>query len=209
MDDNNNVNVWGLRPHPIHSCSASKRPWEPLPFSLQRQKLTTFIDTKMQQTLEENLDIYIKNIHNEDTDNFWTWFMDMWAKRFLQCFTASWESYDTKEEIDHYNCLVTMEANHESDTGMSAPSEELVSSSSSGTVPSDVVGTDDRHNEQGTDAIQRKQAGWELHRKAVTRITAWCAVILATGIDPTSEWESLDVDTWVEVTGYDGKQLVE
>ncbi len=68
------------------------------------------------------------------------------------------------------------------------------------------------HNEQGTNAIptlQRKQAGWELHRKAVTRITAWCAVVLATGVDPTSEWEHLNVDTWVEATGYDSKQLAE
>ncbi|SJL07024.1 uncharacterized protein ARMOST_10367 [Armillaria ostoyae] len=215
MGDNNDVNVWGLRPRP-------------------RRKPSTFIDAKMQQTLEEHLDIYIKTIHNEDTDHFWMWFMDMWAKRFPQCFTASWEQgyvasyeacyrrlesrldcmggYNAKEEIDSFNRLAAMEAERENDSASSASEETTSGSSSMTTVPSDVVSADDGHDEQQTDAnptLQRRQAGLELRRKAVNRITAWCGVILATGTDPASEWERIDVDAWAEATGYDGKWLPE
>ncbi len=119
--------------------------------------------------------------------------------------------YDAKEEIDRFNRLVAMEAEYESDSGSSATSRESTSDSTSGTtVPSDVVGADDGHEEEASDVnttLQRKQVGLELRQKAVTRITAWCAIVSATGTDPTSEWERIDVDAWAESTGYDGKQL--
>ncbi|PBK80812.1 hypothetical protein ARMGADRAFT_1091820 [Armillaria gallica] len=190
MGDNNNVNVWGLRPHPIRSHS--------------RRKPSTFIDAKMQQTLKEHLDIYIKNIHSEDTDNFWTWFMDMWRlKSRLDCMGG----YDTKEEIDHFNHLVAMEAECKSDSASSASEGTTSGSSSMTTIPSDVVGANDSHETDTTLTLQRRRAGLELHRKAVNRITVWCGVILATSTNPALEWECINVDAWVEVTGYDGKWL--
>lgn len=115
--------------------------------------------------------------------------------------------YDAKEEIDRFNRLVAMEAERESDSASSASEGTTSGSSSMTTIPSDVVSTDDSHETDANPTLQRRQAGLELRRKAVNRITAWCGVVLATGTDPASEWECIDVDTWVEATGYDGKWL--
>ncbi|KAK0458720.1 uncharacterized protein EV420DRAFT_1479416 [Desarmillaria tabescens] len=203
MEDNDDINVWGLRPRP-------------------RRKPSPIIDARMQHTLEEHLEIYLRSIHDEQMDYFWTWFMDMWAKVYPQSFTASWEKgyvasyerlesrldmmggYDAKEELDRFYRLAAMESASDSDS--SAPSEMATSHTASSTLPSDVLGADDGYDEHASDTTQRVQkqrAGWDLRRKAVSRVFAWHALVWVNGTDPTSEWERLDVDAWVEATEYD------
>lgn len=115
--------------------------------------------------------------------------------------------YDSKEEIDRFNRLADMEENSRNSrlqTRSSISGKEETDSSSTRTVPSDVVRADDGCGKKGTDVRQscsRKEVV-QLRKKAMMRISAWHADTWANGTDPSPEWEWLDVDAWAIVTGY-------
>ncbi len=51
----------------------------------------TLIDTWMEKTLREHLDIYIRAIKREESIDFWTWFLDMWVRIHPETVTNPWE----------------------------------------------------------------------------------------------------------------------
>lgn len=45
---------------------------------------THLFDSRMQATLDENLDIYVCAIEHEETAQFWTWFVEYWVQNILR-----------------------------------------------------------------------------------------------------------------------------
>lgn len=44
----------------------------------------------MCKVLKEHLDSYLRAIKDEETGDFWVWFMDMWVRLFPKTVTNRW-----------------------------------------------------------------------------------------------------------------------
>ncbi|KAK0435013.1 hypothetical protein EV421DRAFT_1740461 [Armillaria borealis] len=80
------ANWWGLPPQP--TC---------IPKIL--------IDARMEKTLREHLDIYIRAIKQEESTNFWMWFLDMWVRVHPEMVTNPWEHEFKASVFACYKCL--------------------------------------------------------------------------------------------------------
>ncbi|KAK0457573.1 uncharacterized protein EV420DRAFT_1643912 [Desarmillaria tabescens] len=178
-------------------------------------------DERMQQTLAQHQDTYERAILNENTERFWTWFIAMWVRLYPESFTHPWQ-----KEYNHsyYNCYKRIEnwmdafggqqakddlaASYRDSSSSNESSSDCEDSSESSSASSDSlcviasdinaaeVDYDDRH------LVRRKQVARQLQLRAKTRVFAWCLAMQANGLNNVSEWERVDVDTWVEATGY-------
>ncbi|PBK67758.1 hypothetical protein ARMSODRAFT_1020275 [Armillaria solidipes] len=233
-------NTEGLPPRPTRSLinlftphampDEGHKPWV-LPPRPTRSPMYLF-DAQMQKTMAQYQDTYERAIQNERTENFWTWFIAMWVRKYPESFTPPWQSeynqsvYDCYKRIENWmdalggqqakddlaaayrdsSCSNTSASDSEDSSGSSdSATGSLPSHSSTLCIASDIDSAKDalQADEIWTDRLtMRKRFVQQRRLQARIRVFAWRSVTHANGVDDISEWERLDVDAWVEATGY-------
>ncbi len=108
--------------------------------------------------------------------------------------TPSPETDNSSSETD--SSSGNSEASSQYDTWSASPSR----------ANSDLGWADNGYETEATGAkntSKGKKVGFELRLRAKTRLLYWHAALPTGHTDNACEWERLDVDAWVEATGYD------